>query len=266
MLHFVLAFIFCSLLLSEAWAKCEQVDKQKGFPITVNLPLNIKGEPSCYHQSNPLRVKAQNTTEANFLSYELDPLSIQFENIPHPEILHYVHVEDSNKSSASIYFVSFLCSGETPIGGDAFTASLSALAHKEYDSDQDYEFFIATGNSSGDYSLNPILKEKSKIYEKFLEIFEDQVKDTNEPDFDQTNLYIPSVLTNISREVITPIEKTFFYSYFKRTNSSLNGCHKRFREKMKAYVLEETASPRPWKNIEIQKKKSSNNYLLKWSL
>jgi hypothetical protein len=283
MLHFLVGLGIALFVLGPAWAKCDpnnvRIERTTSFALslgpksqsnfgtnmTVNIPLVIDGKPACYHQQNGILISTERAKENEFVEYEITPLSAEFENVPSPMTYQYMHVElDSDNKSSKVHMMSFLCSGETPIGGDAFSDSLQNLAENVKSPEASTEVFIATGQAAENISISQEKKTKAKVYDRFLEIYEDRGEENESIDNDQTNIYIPNVLTGISVNSVTSVERKLYSAFFSRTSSSINGCSKKFLNKMQDLLIENVAKNQPFKGIELKKKRFSSKYKMKW--
>ena len=282
MLHFVVGTILASLFVtSSAWAKCDDSQfkyvRESGFSLslgsssfnkeeTINIPLIIDGKPACYHQSNGISVKTEKIKEGESVEYEITPLSAEFENVPSSATYQYLNVEyDAENKASKVQITSFLCSGESPIGGDAFSDELTNLAVNE-ESSSSADVFIATGQAAENVSINQAKKARAKVFDKFLEIYEERADEIEMAEMESSNIYIPNVIAGISISGVTGIERKLYSSFFSRTNSSINGCSKKFLAKMKDYLLENVAKNQPFRGIELKKKRFSSKYKMKWTL
>lgn len=281
MLHFFIALGLSAFLLGETWAKCQDTKVFSGsidygansvfslasskasIYLTVGLPLVNNGAPSCYHQRAPLMIETADlgSTQAEF---ELSPFDIEPENIPAVATYQYVHVEQSDAdNNPKIFVINFLCSGRHPIAADAISDTLQNIVDKKPSQD-DQEFYIATGQILGDdYTLNPTMKAKSKIYDVFFELYETRLE--NQRKLETSSVYIPNVISGLSTAQFTPMEKKLYSSFFSRTGSSLNGCHPDFIEKMQDRQIDNVVKSQPFRKIDIRKKFLSSKYKIRWS-
>lgn len=282
MLHFVVGLILASIFVSSsAWAKCDDSQfkyiRESGFSLslgsssfnkeeTINIPLIIEGKPACYHQSNGISVKTEKIKDGESVEYEITPLSAEFENVPSPATYQFLNVEyDAENKASKVQIASFLCSGESPIGGDAFSDELSNLAEND-ESSSSADVFIATGQAAENVSINQAKKARAKVFDKFLEIYEERADEFETAEMESSNIYIPNVIAGISISGVSGIERKLYSSFFSRTNSSINGCSKKFLAKMKDYLLENVAKNQPFRGIELKKKRFSSKYKMKWML
>ncbi len=284
MLHFLVGIAIALFVVGPAWSKCdtENVRYERsttfglswgansssafGTNVTVNIPLVIDGKPACYHQENGILISTERVKENEFVEYEINPLSAEFENVPSPMIYQYMHVElDPDNKSSKVHMMSFLCSGETPIGGDAFSDSLQNLAENTTP-EVSTEVFISTGQAAENISVSQAKKAKAKVFDRFLELYEDRGEENESIDADQTNIYIPNVLTGLSINSVTSVERKLYSAFFSRTSSSINGCSKKFLSKMQDLLIENVAKTQPFKGIELKRKRFSSKYKMKWIL
>lgn len=279
-----LAICVLSLLTTSVWSKCDvdqirysrstsyglnlgEGSSEFGQNVTVNIPLVIDGKPACYHQKNGIKVTTEEIEEGKEIDYEITPLQASFENVPAPAIYQYLNVEyDQGQRASRLQIMSFLCSGERPIGADAFSDSLIALSEKPKEVSSGVNIFIATGGAAENISVSQANKARVKVYDKFLEIFETRSEELATIEEDQTNIYIPNVLAGVSIEEITSIDRKLYTSFFTRTNSSINGCSKNFRVKMQDFLLENVSRHQPFKGIELKRKRFSSKYRMRWTL
>lgn len=279
-----LAICVLALITTSVWSKCEvdqirysrstswglnlgEESSEFGQKVTVNIPLVIDGEPACYHQKNGINVRAEEIDEGKRIDYEITPLEASFENVPSPAVFQYLMVEyDQEMRASRVQIMSFLCSGERPIGADAFSDSLVALSEKTDEASTGVNIFIATGQAAENISVSQAKKARVKVYDKFLEIFESRSEELATIEEDQSNIYIPNILAGISIEELTSVDRKLYSNFFTRTNSSINGCSKNFREKMQDLLLENVAKNHPFKGIVLKKKRFSSKYRMRWTL
>lgn len=279
-----LAFCVLSLLSTSLWSKCEvdqiryyrstsyglnlgEGSSEFGQNVTVNIPLVIDGKPACYHQKNGIKVVTEKIKEGQEIDYEITPLQASFENVPSPAVYQYLNVEyDPDQKASRVHIMSFLCSGERPIGADAFSDSLELIPERKDEASSGVNIFIATGQAAENISVSQANKARAKVYDKFLEIFESRSQDMASIEEDQSNIYIPHVLAGLSIEEMTAVDRRLYSSFFTRTHSSINGCAEKFREKMNDLLLENVARKQPFKGIELKKKRFSSKYRMRWTL
>lgn len=283
MLHFLVGIAIALFVVGPAWSKCDvnqiryersttfglswgpKAQSTAGTEVTINIPLVIDGKPACYHQENGILISTERVKENEFVEYEITPLAAEFENVPSPMTYQYLHVEhDAENKSSKVSMMSFLCSGETPIGGDAFSDSLQNLAENVKSPEVSTEIFIATGQAAENISVSQAKKAKAKVFDRFLEIYEERGEENESIDADQTNIYIPNVLTGLSINSVSTIERKLYSAFFSRTSSSINGCSKKFLNKMQDLLIENVAKSQPFKGIELKKKRFSSKYKMKW--
>lgn len=234
---------------------------------TVNIPLIIDGKQACYHQKNGIQVFTKEIKEAVFVDYEINPISVNFENVPDADVVQYLDIEyDPENRASKLFIMSFLCSGETPIGGDAFSDSLKRLAEQSPEEKQETQVFIATGQAAENINLSEKNKKRAKIFDHFLSLYEDNLEGDEILETEVSNVFIPNVLGGISIEGVTNVERKLYSSFFSRINSSINGCSKVFRERMNSYLMENVLKYRRFPGVLIGKKRFSPRYKLRWYL
>src|SRR5690606_6188729 len=251
-----------SVFSTAVWSKCDvnlgQGSSEFGQSMTVNIPLEIDGKPACYHQKNVIQVMTERVKEGQEIEYEITPLQASFENVPSPAVYQYMNIEyDPDQKASRVQIMSVLCSEERPIGADAFSDSLILLSEKTEDASSGTNIFIATGAAAENISASQANKAKVKVYDKFLEIYESRSEDILSIDDDQSNIFIPNVLAGVTIEEMSSVDRRLYSSFFTRTNSSINGCSKKFREKMQDLLIENVAKESPFKGIELKRKRFS---------
>lgn len=286
MLQFFIGVVISSLLISTAWSKCDErqtpfeadssgmlvLGPEKsgsifGTQVTINLPIFINGKQSCYHQKNTISINAEEVKQGEHVEFEITPLMVEFENVPSAQTFQYLNIEyDQDNKASRVSMMSFLCSGETPVGGDAFSDSLMNLAENGADVDQTVEIFIATGQAAENISVSQAKKAKAKVYDKFLEIYESRASEAEIEDLENNNIYVPNVISGMMLHNVSASERKLYASFFSRTSSSINGCSKAFQSKMADLLLESVENNKPFKGIELSKKIFSSKYKLKWML
>jgi hypothetical protein len=282
MVHFIAGLILSCILIGNAWSKCDdsQIIKQRstsfgiswgdgtgssvfGSSITVNIPLRIDGKQACYHQSSAISVITEKVKDTEYVEYEITPLEADFENVPQPSVRQYINIDYESDKASHVQIMSFLCSGETPIGADAFGDSLLKLSTDTKEQSANIDMFIATGQAADNLQISQSKKAKVKVYDRFLELYETKVEGDISFEEDHSNIFIPSVLTGTS--ISTP-DRKLYSSFFSRTNSSINGCSKKFIEKMQDNLIENVVKNNPFKNIDLRKKRFSSKLKMRWSL
>lgn len=285
MVHFFLGLIVSCILIGNTWAKCDEsqirYERSSSFgiswgststsffgeEITVNIPLMIDGKPACYHQSSALNVKTERVKENEYVEYEITPMDADFENVPSPSKVQYLNIEyDAENKASHIQMMSFLCSGETPIGGDAFSDSLMKLSTESKDGSANIDVFIATGQAADNLSISQSKKAKAKVFDSFLDIYEQRAGSYESYDEAGSNIYIPNVIAGTSVHAVSSVERKLYSAFFTRTNSSINGCSKQFIEKMQDFLLDSIVKNQPFKSIELKKKRFSEKLKMKWIL
>ena len=258
--------VLSTTLALNAWSRCPMEGVEAASSATVSVPLAHNGKSACYHQKSFIEVKAETVQDGKYVNYEITPVVARFENIPTPKIYQYVNIEYDQKGEVpKFHMMSFLCSGESPIGGDAFSGSLQKLAENSTQEDS-ADIFIATGQASDNLSVDQIKKAKAKVYDKFVEIFESQFPEGGTIDSDISNLYIPNILTGISVNTFTETEKKNLSSYFSRTGSSINGCSMKFINQMQEHLIQNVLLTQPFKDIDIKRIRRSPKLLMKWMI
>lgn len=285
MVHFLLGLIVSCILIGNTWAKCDEsqirYERSSSFgiswgstskslfgeEITVNIPLIIDGKPACYHQSSALNVTTERVKENEYVEYEITPMDADFENVPSPSKVQYLNIDyDAENKASHIQMMSFLCSGETPIGGDAFADSLLKLSTESKEGSASIDVFIATGQAADNLSISQTKKAKAKVFDRFLELYEDRSGSHESYDEAGSNIYIPNVMAGTSIHSVSSVERKLYSSFFSRTNSSINGCSKQFMGKMQEFLLENIVKNQPFKSIELKKKRFTPKLKLKWTL
>jgi hypothetical protein len=245
MFYFLIGSILTFITTANAWSKCNEN--------TIIIPMQ-SDSPSCYRPKQSIQLNLEKIRTPEFAEFELAPLDAEFENIPSPEIRQFVHVENDQQGT-KIKVISFLCSGELPLGADAFSESLEGLTNRNENERLNVDVFIATGHASDNLSISKVKKAKAKIFDSFIEIFEERLVNSEIMDIENSDIYVPNYLN-----------KKLFSSFFSRTNSSLNACSKTFLMKMQDHLLENVSQTNPYPNVEIRKKRFSDKYKVKWTM
>lgn len=283
MVHFIAGLILSCLLIGNAWSKCDdsQIIMQRstsfgiswgdgsgsstfGSSLTVNIPLRIDGKQACYHQSSAIQILTEKVKDSEYVEYEITPLEAEFENVPSPTVRQYINIDYESENQAShVQMMSFLCSGETPIGADAFGDSLLKLSTNTKEQSANIDMFIATGLAADNLQISQAKKAKVKVYDRFLELYETKIEGDISFEEENSNIFIPSVLIGTS---ISAPDRKLYSSFFSRTNSSINGCSKKFTEKMQEHLIENVIKNNTFKNIDLRKKRFSSKLKMRWSL
>lgn len=272
--------IFIFALSANSFATCNvdqvRIERSSGFSLdifssnfnegeTINIPLRIDGKQACYKQTSNIKIQTEKIKENEYVEYEITPLSADFVNVPDAQVFQYVFIDYEDSINASkIHIASFLCSGESPIGGDAFSDSLVKLSENA-SPEASTSIFIATGTAAEEIAVSQARKARSKVFDRFLHLFEYRTGMTS-IDTDNSNIYVPNVVAGLSIEASSSLQRKLYSAFFTRTNSSVNGCSSKFRKNMHDLLIENVAKNNPFSGIEIWKKRFSSKYKLKWTL
>ena len=258
MIHFLIGFAICLSFMNSARS---EIPTYFIIPKEVELPFSFSDKKSSYEVKNQLGITGRYSDHING-SAEISTLSVDFQNVPDARVDQYLNViydEDSNPTHIQI--ASFICSGQFPIGADAISVKL----HKETEDYQDYgtdEIFIATGQAGEDIQVNQAKKNKSKIFDSFLNLIEKraiemQVRSLN------PEVYIPLLLSGSLQE----LERKILSTFFNGTSSSVNGCTYEFGSLMSSFKIDRLERKQIFKDIELTRKiPSASRYVLKWKL
>jgi len=232
--------------------------------VTVNVPLELPGKKSAYKLSSSLGLKTETLKEAQFIEHELSPVVAEFENIPSPRLYQFIHIENDDKTNVPVLrMISFLCSGETPVGGEALSGKL--LINSDGNDQDDKHIFISTGRAAEDISVSHESKLRSKIFDRFLDLYEERALNILGEN-DSAEIYIPDILAGLSGDRKTSVERNLFSLFFKQTNSSVNGCSGKFVNIMQDLLIENVAKEKSLAGVEVRKKLFSDKYRLKVDL
>lgn len=257
----VLGLIALAFLGTDAWSKCDGESN-----LSVIIPLKIENKESCYQQKSPLAISTGKVREGIQVDFEISPMAVSFENVPGPAMYHYLNIEySSDQKPSRLQILSYFCSGEIPLGGDALGGGLLKLA-EEKEVTSDIRVFIATGQAAENISISQEKKARAKIFDKFLEIYESRSSEAISIDEDISNVFIPNILTGSSLFGLNEVERKLYSIFFARTNSSINGCSLKFRSVMQDHLLENVVKYRPFPGIEVSKKIFSPQYRMRWTL
>lgn len=146
--------------------------------------------------------------------------------------------------------MSFLCNGETPIGGDALADSLKKIRENGSKTSVEVRVFIATGQAAENISISQEKKARAKVFDKFLKTYESKNIDISIIEEDRNNVFIPSLLSGLSIDFISNVER----------------CSLKFRTLMQEFLLESIVNNQPFPGIDIQKKRFTSKYQMRWSL
>lgn len=268
MIQFVLG-LMASLIFMENARSGSDLDKffwrsDSENTITVNVPLELPGKKSTYKLSASLSLNTETLKESQFVEHELSPVVAEFENVPSPRLYQFIHIENDDKTNTPILrMISFLCSGETPIGGEALSGKL--LLNTDGTEEDDNHIFISTGRAAEDISVSHESKLRSKIFDRFLEIYEERALNILQEN-DSAEIYIPDILAGLSGNRKTSVERNLFSIFFKQTNSSVNGCSGKFVNIMQDLLIENVAKEKALAGVEVRKKLFSDKYKLKVNL
>ncbi|MFP5386685.1 MAG: hypothetical protein ACLGHN_11435 [Bacteriovoracia bacterium] len=231
--------------------------------MTINIPLSINGKAACYKQKGQLSVQTKDIKEAESVEYEITPLTVEFSNVPEGKLYQYLHVNHDVEGRASkVSMISFVCSGETPIGGDAFSDSLKKIAGGN--ASFGIRTYFATGQAAEELARRE-KKAKLPAYETFMDLFVSRVSEIDEVIYHST-ISIPAVISGQTMNSVTSVERQLYSNYFSRTGAEINGCSIQFRETMKDFLIENVVRTNPFAGINLKKKMFSKNYRMKWIL
>lgn len=273
------------LLMSQSWAGCDDdrliVKRETSYGLTIgsdsksefgtnismNIPLEIEGKKACYHQTSAIGVKTTSIKENELVEYEINPMEASFENVPNAKIRQFLLVDFNKvKNASEIYIMSFLCTGETPIGGDVFSDELAKIAMKGSSSSLELQTVFATGRAAELIREKTPKRNTKKIYSKFMDIFSSRIENKVIPYTSRANVSIPDFLATASLESLSSVERKIYVEYSSRTGSHLNGCSNTFLEVMRDHLIENVAQQNPFSGIEVKKKRFSSKFKLKWTL
>ena len=258
MIHFLIGFVLCLSFMNSARS---ELPSFLTIPKEVNLPFYFSDKKSGYEIKNQLGVAGRYSDHING-SVEVSTLSVDFQNLPDARVNQYLNViydEDSNPGLIQI--ASFVCSGQLPLGADAISIKL----HKKKDDYQDNgtdEIFIATGQAGEDIQVNQTKKNKSKIFDTFLSLAEEEALENQIRSLD-TEFYIPLLLSGPLEDQ----ERKILSAFLNETSSSVNGCNDEFGTLMNSYKIDKLEKKQIFKGIEVIRKiPSTSRYFLKWKL
>jgi hypothetical protein len=256
MIHFLIGFALCLGFMNSARSE---------IPTFLNIPkeveLTFSDKKSSYEVKNQLGVAGRYSDHSHG-SVEVSTLSVDFQNVPDARVNQYLNViydEDSNPSLIQI--ASFICSGQLPIGAEAISIKL----HKKKDDYQDNEtdeVFIATGQAGEDIQVNQTKKNKSKIFDSFLNLLEGKALENQFRSFDP-EVYIPLLLSGS----LDDQERKILSVFLNETSSSVNGCTYEFGTLMSSFQIDKLEKNQIFRGIEVKRKiPSTSRYILKWKL
>lgn len=227
---------------------------------TTNIPLVIDGKRACYHQTNKLEIRTERKKDKEYVEFEITPMEADFENVPDPSVVHYLNV-DQNR----VQMMSFLCSGETPIGAEGFSDSLLKLSVSGPSASVKVSSTFATGIAARNLYENERDMANDRVYDSFLELYRDRAKESMSEE-ETLDIFIPSVITRTTIESRSSLKRSLYSSFFSRTGFTVNGCSKAFREVMDEFRLEKIAKNKSMNGIELKKKAFSSKYRMRWTL
>lgn len=248
MIHFLCGLLLAIFFTSIAWA---------AKIMTVPVPMGIKD--SSYNQSSSLKLSLV-TKRSNYIEFELTPVVADFINIPSPGLYQYLHIEhDEERHSPRIRMISFLCSGEIPVGGEALSDSLARMANGTKDEGDDRSIFISTGRAAENISVSSESKARAKVFDHFLDIYEERINGN-----DISDVYIPTLINSDSTSAVA---RSLLSEFFSLTSASVNGCSEKFRNVMQDFMIENIVKAQSFiPGIEIRKKLWSEKYRIRWLL
>jgi hypothetical protein len=273
---FSLGFLTCSSL----WAGCQKGsfsytrstsvgvawgESSFGQEVVVNIPLRVNGKAACYKQKGKIAVETKRVKDREFVEYEIRPMAVEFENVPDAGVYQYLNVDDLGASDSQLSIVSFICSGETPIGSNAFSDSLRKLMTKTTKTvSTSMSTFIATGEAANILARQEVIKNRP-IYRRFKELLAERTtaRDYSGPN---SSISVPAVIAGTSLAHLGSTERALYADYNSKTGADINGCSKLFREAMKEFLLDNVIRESPFPNVELRRTRVSKTVKLKWTL
>lgn len=248
MIHFLVGFLICFGFMSSVRAEME-------------LPFEHIDNDHSYKIRSQLGVTGRSSNK-NDGSIEVSTLEVDFDNLFDPSVQQYLNViydEESNPTHVQI--VSFICSGQLPMSADALSIKLQKNKEESPENVND-ELFIATGQAGEDIQVSQTKKNKSKIYDHFLNLVERRAIEMKLGSF-EPEIFIPQTL-------LGPLEKQerkILSSFLNTTSSSVNGCTYEFGILMSQNKLEIQDKKQLFKGIVISKKiPTASKYIIKWKI
>jgi hypothetical protein len=248
MIHFLVGFLICLGFMSSVRAEME-------------LPFDFLDNGNSYKIRSQLGMTAR-SSDQHHGSVEVSTLVVEFNNLIDPSVQQYLNVlYDQESKPTHVQIVSFVCSGQLPISADALSIKLHQTKDESPLIDSD-DLFIATGQPGEDIQVSQTKKNKSKIYDHFLNLVEERATEMKLNSF-EPEIFIPhTLLGSLEKD-----ERKILTSFFNSTSSSVNGCTHEFGILMSPYKLETQESKQIFKGIEISKKiPTASKYIIKWKI
>lgn len=240
-----------------------------GLLISLGLMSSVRADIDSpldrLDQEYPFKIRSQLAVKRRYSDklfgyLEVSSMIVEFENFYDPHVQQYLNVTYNEESKPThIQVASFICSGELPISADAITIKLQKNNDESPEIDND-DLFISTGQPGEDIQVGQEKKNKSKIYDSFLDLVEKRAIEMKLSTFNP-EIFIPETL-------LGPLEKKdrkILSSFLNSTSSSVNGCTHEFGNLMSPYKLEIQESKQAFKGINITKKiPTESKYIIKW--
>ena len=282
MLQFIAATILSALIISPAWSKCpvdipkmalnlkygDSFIMKENLEImskTVIVPYPVNGQSGCFNEEQSLEIKVSRIEEGKFVDIDIYPQLVTFDNIPSAQTFHYLNI-DFNEANRpyKAQFMSVQCSGEVPISSDALSGSITSFTKTDNIKPIEPGIFISTGETAGtSYSLSKNKKEEAKVYDRFLDLYEDRALGEN---IEASNIFIPNILSGFSQENISDNHKKIMSWFFSTSLSSLNACSQKFVERMKDFQIENVLKNKPYRDISVKKQNRPMSYQVRWTI
>lgn len=235
-----------------------QADCSEG---SILIPLSTK-EHGCLKKLNNLSLKLEKIDTESKAYFDVEFLNVEFTNIPHESVIEYLSIHtDPQTQDTKLNVISFLCSGEIPLDGDAYSENLQNMVGNNHPS-SNHNVFISTGQAAENISASQRNKAKTKIYDNFVSLYE--ANHNERIDINNDDIYIPNILAGLSRRRPSETEQKNYSDYFARTGSSINGCSKKFKNKMSGYLIKNILNKHPFLGVKVKKKNISHHLELIW--
>lgn len=229
---------------------------------TVNVPLSINGQEACFVKKTKFEVSAEDNKKKSTSSIVINPLEVEFKNVPQGHVKQYLFVErdPENDILTKFHLMSFICSGDTPLSIEASSDSFFDVVLKRSASQQVNTVF-ATGAAA------QILKEaqpkssSQPTFDFFSKLYALKTKHALE-EAPLCDYNVPSLITDTSIDAIAGVHRKMVSTFSTMGERVVNGCTKDFSESMKSYQVENYLQNESLKDYKIKKKKKS--LVLSW--
>ncbi len=221
---------------------------------TVNMPVFIQGRPACYKQKGEMALEFKSNKKNESVKLEISPLQVEFENVPDARVLQYLDVEGRSASELKIHLLTFICSGEIPLGQESYSDTLNGIRFTRNSVNVSTQSVFATGAAARNLQRvpkrNPTIEHFSRLYSlrnpERLPLMENRA-----------NVFIPTLIASNSIASTSPVERRIYSDFVSRGLGNLNGCSEDFRITMESSLISHMLDVGVSGNVSLKRKGKS---------